>query len=217
MSIKGIIAGLVAGVVLGGSLTAFAYSPVTAYIADLAVYFNGNNINSGTYPVLNYQPAGATYPWIYVPLKEVSNLVHGRISVNNNIVSVDTTARINFTAQDLQDMAKLIRAEELDYMENNNNNPLPYEAKICIGTVIINRVLNNQFPDTINGVIIQPGQWQSINNITPTQNDIEAAYVALHGTTLDNAIYYYYGELSPGHWLLSKQLVKQINNCKFLK
>lgn len=48
------------------------YSPVTAYTADRPIYVNGVDINNGVYPVLNYQPQGASAPYIYVPIAQFS-------------------------------------------------------------------------------------------------------------------------------------------------
>lgn len=45
---------------------------------DLIIYMyleegflvNGENINDGLYPVLNYKPEGAAYPYVYVSIAE---------------------------------------------------------------------------------------------------------------------------------------------------
>ncbi|MEY2195636.1 DUF5050 domain-containing protein [Neobacillus sp. BF23-41] len=50
------------------------YKPVTAYTADRPILVNGVDINTGLYPVLNFQPTGATYPFIYVPIAEFSRV-----------------------------------------------------------------------------------------------------------------------------------------------
>ncbi|WP_167578068.1 DUF5050 domain-containing protein [Ammoniphilus sp. YIM 78166] len=47
-----------------------AYRPVTAYTATRPILVNGVDINTGLYPVLNYQPENAEYPYIYVPIAE---------------------------------------------------------------------------------------------------------------------------------------------------
>ena len=50
------------------------YLPVTAYTATQPVIVNGTDINKGLYTVLNYKPAGAQYPYIYVPIAEFSRV-----------------------------------------------------------------------------------------------------------------------------------------------
>lgn len=50
------------------------YRPVTAYTATRPIIVNGVDINTGLYPVLNFQPQGAQYPYIYVPIAEFSRV-----------------------------------------------------------------------------------------------------------------------------------------------
>lgn len=42
----------------------------TLQIANQPILVNGTNINTGQYPVLNYKPANAQFPYIYVPIAE---------------------------------------------------------------------------------------------------------------------------------------------------
>ncbi|GAE90512.1 hypothetical protein JCM21531_4130 [Acetivibrio straminisolvens JCM 21531] len=46
----------------------------TLQIATQPVLVNGVDINTGQYPVLNYKPANAQYPYIYVPIAEFSKV-----------------------------------------------------------------------------------------------------------------------------------------------
>ena len=57
------------------------YKPVTAYTAVAPVTVNGVNINSGVYPILNFQPEGTSVPYIYVPIAEFSR-VGAKVSWN---------------------------------------------------------------------------------------------------------------------------------------
>src|SRR5262249_53388192 len=50
------------------------YEPVTAFTADRPIFVNGVDINTGIYPVLNFQPRNAQYPYIYVPISEFSRV-----------------------------------------------------------------------------------------------------------------------------------------------
>lgn len=50
------------------------YLPVTAYTATQPIIVNGADINTGLYPVLNFQPTGAQYPYIYVPIAQFSRV-----------------------------------------------------------------------------------------------------------------------------------------------
>ncbi len=46
----------------------------TLQIATQPIMVNGADINKGQYPVLNYKPANAQYPYIYVPIAEFSKV-----------------------------------------------------------------------------------------------------------------------------------------------
>lgn len=62
----------------------------------------------------------------------------------------------------------------------------PLEGKILIAHVILNRVDNEAFPDTVEGVISAPGQFTTWHNgqiqkVVPTVEDYEAVKLALRG------------------------------------
>ncbi|GAA0317511.1 hypothetical protein GCM10008967_05100 [Bacillus carboniphilus] len=50
------------------------YKPVTAYTALQPILVNGENINTGPYPILNFQPEGTQSPYIYVPIAQFSKV-----------------------------------------------------------------------------------------------------------------------------------------------
>ena len=58
----------------GLQLRSQEYKQVTAYTATSPILVNGVDINTGLYPVLNYQPVTAQYPYIYVPIAEFSRV-----------------------------------------------------------------------------------------------------------------------------------------------
>jgi N-acetylmuramoyl-L-alanine amidase len=73
------------------------------------------------------------------------------------------------------------------------------EHKRLIAQVVINRVKNKDFPDTIYDVLIQKNQFNSINNyynpkFYPTVDTITAVYEVLCGDVEDTsqgAVYFY--------------------------
>lgn len=61
------------------------------------------------------------------------------------------------------------------------------ECKTATAEVITNRVKDPRFPDTITGVIMQPGQFSvvsngSINSVTPDMDTITAVEAAINGS-----------------------------------
>ena len=98
-----------------------------------------------------------------------------------------------------------------------------YNGKVAVGNVILNRVNNPQFPDTIKDVIFQRGQFSpvsdgSINN-KPSEESIKAAKDAISGYKVvgDQALYFYNPDTSTSNWIFSRQTLMEIGNHRFAK
>lgn len=62
----------------------------------------------------------------------------------------------------------------------------PYEGKVAVGAVVLNRVMSDRFPNTIEGVIFQKGQFQPVtdggwDSKEPSEQSYRAALEALGG------------------------------------
>lgn len=71
----------------------------------------------------------------------------------------------------------------------------PLEGKILIAHVILNRVDNEAFPDTVEGVISAPGQFTTWHNgqiqkVVPTAEDYEAVKLALRGENQEPVFFF---------------------------
>ena len=62
-------------------------------------------------------------------------------------------SEVTFTEEDRKLLANII------YCEAGGE---PYEGKVAVGAVVINRVLSNRFPDTVSGVIYQKNQFSPV-------------------------------------------------------
>lgn len=122
-----------------------------------------------------------------------------------------TPAAPSYSAQDLDLLSRLIMAEAQGE---------PYEAKVAVGAVVINRVESGSFPKTINEVI-----YQNINGyyqFTPVVNgwinkpanadSINAAKAALNGEDPTNNALFYYDNTTTNSWILSKPVSIRIGN-----
>lgn len=108
-----------------------------------------------------------------------------------------------YTAEELDLLARLIMAE---------TESQPYEAKVAVGAVVMNRVKSGLFAPTISGVINQNinGYYQ----FTPVANGwikraaneecIKAAKEALNGVDNTNGALFYYDDSTTNQWILSK-------------
>ncbi|MEG2000471.1 MAG: cell wall hydrolase [Evtepia sp.] len=92
---------------------------------------------------------------------------------------------VYYNSNDLYWLSRIINAE-------SGNQPL--EGKIAVATVILNRVANPQFPNTIEGVVCQRKngvcQFSPVRNGSirrePNQNSVIAAKLALEGVRIAN-------------------------------
>lgn len=85
----------------------------------------------------------------------------------------------------------------------------PYEGMVAVAAVVLNRVRNVQFPNTIAGVIYQPGAFTAVSdgqiNLTPNDEALRAARDAMNGwDPSQGAIYYYNPTITTNTWIYSR-------------
>ena len=119
------------------------------------------------------------------------------------------------SSSDLQLMARAINGEARGE---------PYEGQVAVGAVILNRVKNSSFPNTIAGVIYQPGAFTAVSdgqiNVPIAENStvVKAAQDALNGwDPTGGAIYYFNPNTATNKWIWSRPLIKQIGKHRFCK
>ncbi|MDD4237055.1 MAG: cell wall hydrolase [Desulfotomaculaceae bacterium] len=99
----------------------------------------------------------------------------------------------------------------------------PYEGKVAVGAVVLNRVANANFPKSIQAVIYQYGdgtyQFEPVQNgriNMPASNDsINAAKDALNGWDPTNGAIYFFANYVKSKWLWSRPLSKIIGKHVF--
>ena len=98
----------------------------------------------------------------------------------------------------------------------------PYEGQVAVGAVVLNRVKHPSFPNTVSGVIYQPGAFTAIvdgqYNVAVADSARRAAQDALNGwDPTGGAIYYYNPAKTTNSWIWSRPVVKVIGNHRFAK
>lgn len=91
----------------------------------------------------------------------------------------------------------------------------PYEGQVAVGAVILNRIEHPSFPDTLSGVIYQPGAFTAITdgqfNEPVAESAYRAARDALNGTDPSGgAIYYYNPDKTGNQWIRTRPVIKRI-------
>ena len=124
-------------------------------------------------------------------------------------------AASNSNTSDLQLLARAINGEARGE---------PYEGQVAVGAVILNRVKSSKFPNTIAGVIYQPGAFTAVSDgqidvpIESKSTVVKAAQDALNGwDPSGGAIYYFNPNTATNKWIWSRPLTTVIGKHRFCK
>lgn len=97
-----------------------------------------------------------------------------------------------------------------------------YTGQVAVGAVVLNRVRSSSFPNTISGVIYQPGAFTAVSdgqiNKPVVQTCVNAARDAMNGwDPSGGALYYYNPAIATSSWIWSRPVVARIGNHVFCK
>ena len=100
----------------------------------------------------------------------------------------------------------------------------PYEGQVAVGAVILNRVKDSKFPNTIAGVIYQSGAFTAVADgqinvpIDSSSSVVKAAQDALNGwDPTGGAIYYFNPATATNKWIWSRPVIKTIGKHRFCR
>ena len=96
----------------------------------------------------------------------------------------------------------------------------PYSGQVAVGAVILNRVEHPSFPNTIAGVVYQPGAFTCMVdgqfNEPVAESAVRAAGEALAGADPSGgAIYYFNPDTATSAWIWSRPHIKTIGKHRF--
>lgn len=124
-----------------------------------------------------------------------------------------TSGSSSYSSSDINLLARVISAEARGES---------YEGQVAVGAVVLNRIEHSSFPDTMSGVIYQPGAFSCLNDSNWSQpvaaSAKKAAQDAINGwDPTGGAIYYYNPKKTSNQWMLSRPIIKRIGNHVFCK
>ncbi len=116
-----------------------------------------------------------------------------------------------FSTADVNLMARVISAESRGE---------PYTGQVAIGAVILNRIKHPSFPNTLAGVIYQPGAFSCIDDGGISAPVVDSAYRAARDAMngwdpSGGAIYYYNPAKTTNKWIWSRPLITVIRKHRF--
>lgn len=118
-------------------------------------------------------------------------------------------------ASDIQLMARAINGEARGE---------PYEGQVAVGSVILNRVKDSRFPNSISGVIYQSGAFTAVSDgqinavISEGSTVYKAAQDAMNGwDPTGGCVYYFNPATATNKWIWSRPMTVTIGKHRFCK
>jgi N-acetylmuramoyl-L-alanine amidase len=116
-----------------------------------------------------------------------------------------------YSTNDVNLLARVISAESRGE---------PYEGQVAVGAVILNRIEHPSFPNTLAGVIYQPGAFSCIDdggiNAAVADSAYKAARDAINGwDPSGGALYYYNPDKATSSWIWSRPVIVVIGAHRF--
>ena len=98
----------------------------------------------------------------------------------------------------------------------------PYKGQVAVAAVILNRVRDSRFPNTVSGVVYQSGAFTCVSdgqiNLTPNATARKAAQDAMNGwDPTYGAVYYFNPNTATNKWIWSRPMTVTIGKHRFCK
>lgn len=157
---------------------------------------------------------------VLIPTSSIYSNGVDRDSNNSNAssVKVETMKQqkkevINITNEELLLLSKLVTGEARGES---------YEGQVAVAAVVINRVKDPRFPNSIKDVIYQKNAFSVVKdgsiNMQPTESAYTAAQEALYGNDPTNeAIYFWNPDIATCQWIKTLNPYMRIGNHVFAK
>lgn len=150
-----------------------------------------------------------------VSAKDSNNMDSTLFNQEDEVVQVfnynDKT--IPITQNDIHLMAKVVYAE---------SNCEPFEGKVAVASVILNRLKYPEFPKTVDGVVRQKGAFSCVRNgdinVVPDESSYKAVSQALQGSDpTEKAVFFYNPKIATSQWMknIKKENIRTIGNHVF--
>ncbi|GLB60491.1 cell wall hydrolase [Cytobacillus sp. NCCP-133] len=144
-----------------------------------------------------------------VDQKAAETLTYKKIEVNTKEAA--STDHRFIKPEEKKLLARLVQAEA----EGE-----PFEGKVAVADVVLNRVEHEQFPDTVKDVIYQKNAFEPVQNGSINEPASNEAVQAVETALVDKEknvelLYFYNPETATSQWIFSREVVKKIGNHAF--
>lgn len=180
------------------------------FVTALILFFPVMNINPVTAKVLGTDcKANKNIKYINNAEYSTKNISHitQNNEENNQVIEVfnHNSKQLYITGEDIDLMAKLVAAESIGE---------PYEGKVAVASVVLNRTVSSSFPNTIKEVIFQKNAFSCVKNgkikSVANQDCYNAVYDAIKGYDPSNeALFFYNPATATCNWMKTTKKVNE--------
>ncbi len=135
----------------------------------------------------------------------------GRTTSVGGAANLTPSSNLGFSAQDINLMANAVHGEARGE---------PYIGQVAVAAVILNRIQSASFPNSVSGVIFQPGAFTAVADgqiwLTPNESSKKAVKDAINGWDPTGGCLYYFNPVTAtSKWIWTRPQVKQIGKHIF--
>ncbi|WP_209121262.1 cell wall hydrolase [Alkalihalobacillus sp. BA299] len=147
----------------------------------------------------------------HININETSNSSEA-MSIEEKNHSTEVNLEVSLSVAEIDLLARIVRAEAQTE---------PFEGKVAVADVVLNRVESPQFPNTIKKVIYQRGQFQPVANgqinKPADKESIKAVYAALSNmrNIARGSLFFYNPDIATSRWLDSRRTTLVIGQHVF--
>jgi len=119
----------------------------------------------------------------------------------------------NLSQGDIYNLARLVHGEARGE---------PFEGKVAIVAVVLNRLRSDKFGNSVNQIIFEPGAFTAVSDgqfwLEPDESSYQAVQAALRGwDPTGGAIYYWNPATATNKWVWSRPIINQIGKHVFAR
>jgi N-acetylmuramoyl-L-alanine amidase len=134
-----------------------------------------------------------------------------KLKNNHNLNVSNLNYRLNVTAEEMELLLRTV------YSEARGES---FKGQVAVASVVINRVLDNRFPNTIKGVIFQPWAFTAVHDgqfwLNPDPSMLKAVEAALKGwDPTGGAVFYYNPAKVTSYWIYTRPIITRIGRHFF--
>ena len=191
------------------------YVPVRTVSEKLGytVRWDGKNIIiDDSLTVNDFELKGDT---AYVPLRFVSESLGADVIWDSELHIADVKTRESNTDDSLYWLSRIISAE---------SEGEPLEGRVAVGNVVLNRVVSDEYPDTVKDVVFDRKHGVQFTPVAdgriynrPTRGAVQAAKLAMRGERpVGNSLFFMNPKTASCSWIAKNRILfARINNHNF--